>query len=268
MKTDLVLSPFGADVRQMVEAARLVDGGGFDAVWTYDHISGAIGGTGWSRDPFVTLGAIAAVTSRVRLGVLVANMVNRHPAQLAGAVNSLQSLAPGRVLCGIGAGASPGSRFAVEHEAIGRQLADADARREQLVETIGALRSIWRGERFDGQHLSMSDTPFVTDRSPAPPIIVGATSLPTIRLAAEHADGVNIQRRPDLAGLVAVARRHAVASDFEVSVLDDLDAGDPLGGDPAPLAALGIDRRTLAVGAPYPLDRIAAIADELARRTE
>ena len=124
VKTDLVLSPFGATVAELVGAAVAADGG-FDGVYTYDHFSGTVAGKPWSRDPFVTLGAIAVSTGRVRLGVLVANMVNRPPASLASAMNTLQSLAPGRVMCGIGAGAAPETQFAAEHELIGRRLADA-----------------------------------------------------------------------------------------------------------------------------------------------
>ena len=81
--TDLVLVPFGASLDEVLAAAQAVDRGGFDTVWTYDHFSGLVQGAPWSRDPFVTLGAIAATTERVNLGVLVANVANRHPAQLA-----------------------------------------------------------------------------------------------------------------------------------------------------------------------------------------
>jgi len=255
MKTDLVLSPFGAEAGEMVAAAVAADAG-FDGVYTYDHFSGVIAGKGWSRDPFVALGAIAASTRALRLGVLVANMVNRLPAQLALAVNTLQALAPGRVICGVGAGAAPGSKFASEHELVGRSLAGAADRRRALVATIDELRAIWAG---DG-------VPAVTDGAPAPPIIVGGSSPATIELAAAHADGVNLQRVP--AGAVAdrVRRVRELAGDrpFEVSLFDALDVRHPLGGDPAPLAAAGVDRRTLWVAPPFPIDAIAAIATALA----
>ncbi len=62
MLTDLVLVPFGASLDEMLAAAQTADAGGFDTVWTYDHFSGLVQGAPWSRDPFVTLGAIAATT--------------------------------------------------------------------------------------------------------------------------------------------------------------------------------------------------------------
>ena len=110
MLTDLVLSPFGADPADMVTAAVAADAG-FDGVYTFDHFSGVVLDRPWSRDPFVDArGDRRPRPARRGLGVLVANMVNRHPAQLASAVNTLQALAPGRVICGIGSGAAPGQR--------------------------------------------------------------------------------------------------------------------------------------------------------------
>ena len=255
MRTDLVLSPFGADPAEFVAAARVADGG-FDGLCTYDHFSGAIAGKPWSRDPWVLLGATAPATARVRLGVLVANVYNRHPAQLASAVSTLQALAPGRVMCGVGAGAAPGSRFAVEHELIGRDLDDASARRKRLAETIDELRAIWDGS---------SQIVGVVDAAPPPPIIVGASSTATVEVAAERADGVNIlSGAPRFDELLAVARTRAVQGPFEISVFEMLDIGHPLGGDPSPLAERGVARRTLHVAAPYPIEAIGGIAANLA----
>ncbi len=265
MHTDLVISPFDADVRAMVEVAWLAERGGFDGVWTFDHFSGAMLGRRWSRDPFVVLGAIAASTERVRLGVLVANVVNRHPAQLASALDSLASLAPGRVSCGLGSGAAPGTRFAGEHDAIGRGLGDAPARRRHLVETIEALKVIWAGkDRLVGDHVVLDGLAGVVEPGPRPPIIVGASGARTVRLAAEHADGVNIRRGPALPDRVALVRSLTGDRPFEISVFDDLDPAHPLGGDVDTLAALGVHRRTLVVAPPYPVAAIARIGARLA----
>jgi len=264
MKTDLVLSPFNADLREIVDLARAVDElDGFDGLWTYDHFSGSMVGASWSRDPFVTLGAIAAVTRRIRIGVLVANMTNRHPAQLASAVNSLQSLAPGRVTCGIGAGAAPESRFADEHSAIGQTPADGPTRAAHLVETIQSLRALWSGQEFRGDHVDVNSPHGILDDHPAPPIIVGATSAGTIALAAEHADGVNIRETPALAERVRTAQDHSSGPHFEISVMTDLDPDHPQGGDSSVLAELGAHRRILAVAGPLSLRALQRIAGNL-----
>lgn len=262
MKTDLVLSPFDAGLADVLTAARLADAGGFDTVWTYDHFSGLVNGRQWSRDPFVMLGAIAATTDRINVGVLVANVNNRHPAQLACAVNSLQSLAPGRVLLGIGAGTSRRSRWSAEHAAIGRPPADGATRRAVLVETIGALHALWAGDGFSGEHITAAASMAVTDGAPRPPIIVGASSLGTIEVACAYADGVNLLPGDDLDDRVTFARARR-GERFDISVFDALDVDHDLGGDPQPMAALGVDRRTLFLGTAYPMERIATIADEL-----
>ena len=88
---DLAIYSFDAHVPDMVDVACAAEDLGYSAVWVTDHFSGTVVGAGHTRDPFVSLGAIAASTHDIDLGLLVANVVNRHPAQLASAVNSLQS---------------------------------------------------------------------------------------------------------------------------------------------------------------------------------
>jgi alkanesulfonate monooxygenase SsuD/methylene tetrahydromethanopterin reductase-like flavin-dependent oxidoreductase (luciferase family) len=261
--TDLVLVPFGAAVDELVTAAQVADRGGFDSVWMYDHFSGLVQNAPWSRDPFVTLGAIAATTERINVGVLVANVANRHPAQLACAVNSLQSLAPGRAVLGIGAGSAARSEWSAESAAIGRVVADAATRRDVLAESIVAVRAIWAGEGFSGKHFQVAPDMAVSDGAALPPIIVGASSRETIAVACDHADGVNLLPGTDLAGRVRFARSRAARDPFEVSAFVALDVEHPLGGDPAPFAELGIERRTLYVAAPFPSAAIAAIGDSL-----
>ena len=240
VKRDLVLSPFGGDAAALLRAAIAAEAEGYDGVWTFDHISSlaSLGapGEGASRDPFTLLGAIAASTSRVRLGTLVANIHNRHPAQLALAFDTLADLAGvggledgdaearGRTVCGIGAGAGPGSPFAREDEALGRALAPAAQRRKLLGEHLAALRAIWEGRDAVGSVATSGLRGVV--RHPAPPIIVGGSSNATLRLAAAQADGVNIVTGlgPRLADQVALVRdelsvREApLARPFEVSV--------------------------------------------------
>jgi alkanesulfonate monooxygenase SsuD/methylene tetrahydromethanopterin reductase-like flavin-dependent oxidoreductase (luciferase family) len=278
MKTDLVINPFGASMAEILEVAQLGDRCGYHGVWTLDHFSATVFGGPWSRDPFVVLGAIGAVTKNVQLGVLVANMMNRHPVQLALAVNSLQSLAPGRVVCGLGAGASPGSRFAGEQDAIGRALGNGDYRRAYLRETIDVLRSVWlkndmgdagidaaKGANFDGEHFQITDLSSVVDNHPAPAIIVGATGMQTMTVAAHHANGVNIQRSANLnahvGGVRAIREQTGMAGEpFDISVYENFAVDHPEGADCDGLRELGIDHRTLFISAPYPLTAIERVA--------
>lgn len=259
MRTDLVLDAFGADMARLLDVARVADEAGFGALWVNDHFSGAVLGAPWSRDPFVLLGALATATERVDLGLLVANMMNRHPAQLASAVNSVQSLAPGRVRLGVGSGAAPGSRFAVEHEMIGTALADAAGRRAGLRHYIGELRAIWSAEP------GVAGVTGVVDDAPVPPLIVGASAWPTIEVALELADGVNIRRTTALTNQLDAIAAADVGDDFEVSVLDDaFDVDHPTGGAAGALGA--IDRRIVTVPADVDLAALRALGGRLARR--
>lgn len=267
MHTDLVVNLFGADMRRLLDVARVADEGGFGTLWATDHFSGTVIGAPWSRDPFATMGALATVTERIDIGLLVANITNRHPVQLASAVNTIQSLAPGRVRFGVGSGAAPGSRFAVEHDMIGKRLGDIEARRAQLRDSIGALRAVWAGEPdFVSPSVRFTDLDGVVDGAPMPPLIVGASAWPTIEVALETADGVNIRRTSRLAEQLARIAAHPAAPGFEVSVLDGFDRFDvehPTGGDASDLAAAGVDRRIVTVGDDVDLDALAALGQRL-----
>jgi alkanesulfonate monooxygenase SsuD/methylene tetrahydromethanopterin reductase-like flavin-dependent oxidoreductase (luciferase family) len=262
--TDLVIDPFGASMRDIVAVARCADEAGFSGVWTFDHFNAMVMDAPWSRDPFVMLGAIAAVTARVRLGLLVANAQNRHVAQLASALNSVQSLAPGRVRCGLGSGAGRTGRFAIEPQSVARPPLDAAGRRRLLVETIEALRVLYAGGGdYAGEHLTLRGATGVVDGAACPDVVIGAAGSATIEVAAAHADGVNIRRTADLEAHLRHARLARPDRPFEISVFEKLDLSHPLGGDPHWLLDRGVTRRTLVVTTPYPLAAVAAIGERL-----
>jgi hypothetical protein len=131
-----------------------------------------------------------------------------------------------------------------------------------LAESIAALRALWDGDQFDGEHVHVDASMAVIDGAPIPPIIVGASSVAMIDVACTHADGVNLLPCDDLADRVAMARTRR-PDGFDIGVFDRLDTSHPLGGDPRPLIDLGVDRRTLWVTAPYPLEAIAEVATTL-----
>ena len=131
-----------------------------------------------------------------------------------------------------------------------------------LAESIAGLRALWDGVEYHGEHIHVDASMAVIDGAPIPPIIVGASSVATIDVACAHADGVNLLPCDDLADRIAMARARR-PDGFDIGVFDRLDSGHRLGGDPDPLIDLGVDRRTLWVTAPYPLDAIGRIAEAL-----
>jgi 5,10-methylenetetrahydromethanopterin reductase len=88
-----------ADVAEVTDAARQAEALGFDRIGVWD--SPAL-----YREPWVTLAAVAVATRRVELGTWVTNPLTRHPVVTASAAATLDDLAPGRVVIGIGTGDS------------------------------------------------------------------------------------------------------------------------------------------------------------------
>ena len=267
--TDLVLSPFGASATELVEAAKCADESGFDGIWVLDHFSGKLVGKGWSHEPFTVLGAIANSTKKVNVGPLVANMINRNPVLLASSFSSLQSLAAGRAVLGLGTGAPPGSKFALEQEMIGRRLEEKGvSRRERLIETINALRSIWNGDtNFEGKHFSYEDLESVIMPNTPLRIIVGANGRKMIELASNHADGVNIRVGPSIKELIHLATELAPSPDFEISIHEDFDYSHPFGGDFEKWVQMGVTKRACMVNAPFDMEAISAIGARIVEAT-
>ena len=267
--TDLVLSPFGASATELLEAAKCADESGFDGIWVLDHFSGKLVGKGWSHEPFTVLGAIANSTKKVSVGPLVANMINRNPVLLASSFSSLQSLAAGRAVLGLGTGAPPGSKFALEQEMIGRRLEEKGvSRRERLIETINALRSIWNGDtNFEGNHFSYEDLESVIMPNKPLRIIVGANGRKMIELASNHADGVNIRVGPSIKELIYLATELAPSPDFEISIHEDFDYSHPFGGDFEKWVQMGVTKRACMVNAPFDMEAISAIGARIVEAT-
>lgn len=172
-----VLLSGAQSVPSAVDLARLAERSGFDQVWVADEK--------FFRDPYVCLAAIAGHTSRLRLGTGVTDPYARHPALTAMALASLDELAPGRAMLGLGAG---GSGFPAL--GIARRKPTSAVR-----EAIQVMRSLWRGEVVDlrGEVIAFSNgrlnfTPARADI----PIYVAARGRQMLGLAGEVADGVVI----------------------------------------------------------------------------
>lgn len=219
MKFDLSLSPFDASISDLTAAAQAAEAVGFDAVWTYDHISAVSGNAHTVLDPWVVLSAIAASTEKIALGPLVLNATARHPAHIAVAAASLQELSGGRLMVGMGAGGGE-DRYGTELAMVGLPLRSAAERRERTEEAVNAVRAIWRGKPFlEGQHHHLTDARGFLQPHPEPKIVVGANGPKMAALAGRVADAVNIHWfEDDLEGLGEIARRSSGDPHFEVTV--------------------------------------------------
>ena len=218
LATDLVISPFEASAKDILEVAKCAEEAGFDGIWMLDHFSGAVANRRWSHETFTVLGAIAAVTKKINLGSLVANMMNRNPVILASAFSTLQGLSNGRATLGLGTGAPTGTMFAAEQEMICKELETGEKRYRRLIETIQSLQKIWSGDRnFSGEFVSFEGLEGVIEPSSNLRIVLGANGSKMVNVASQYADGVNIRVGPSIDRLLNEAIGLAPNKDFEIT---------------------------------------------------
>lgn len=186
MRVGLVVLP----VQPWPEARDTVAGledAGFDSVWTYDHVEwGGWRGRPW-QGAYPWLAAVAATTSRIRLGTLVSSISLRHPIELAQLVRSVDHVSGGRFDLGIGAG-SVGFDAAVHgHEpwTPGERV----ARFAEYVELVDALLTNERTS-FAGTYYSAVDAPMHGGcvQRPRVPFTVAADKPRAMAVAARFAD--------------------------------------------------------------------------------
>ena len=169
------------DLRQTGEAARRMEGQGFDGLLSFES----------SHDPFLPLAAAAEHTSRVRLTTAVAIAFARNPMVSAYAANDLQLLSGGRFVLGLGTQIRPHieKRF-------GQPWSKPNARMREFVR---AVRAIWRawdtGERLEFRGEFYAHTLMTPFFSPGPnphgrpPIVLAGFGPAMIAVAGEVADG-------------------------------------------------------------------------------
>jgi len=146
-------------------------------------------------DAWLTLGALARETDRIRLGTLVTSATFRLPGLLAVQVAQVDDMSGGRAELGLGAGWYDG-----EHTAYGVPFPPLGERFERLEEQFAIIRGLWEtpvGETFDfrGHHYQLQDSPALPKpvQQPHPPLIVGGGGgKRTPRLAATYAAEFNM----------------------------------------------------------------------------
>jgi F420-dependent oxidoreductase-like protein len=165
---------------------------GYEALFRSDHYLSVAGHADrGSLDAWATLAALAAVTSRVRLGTLVSPATFRQPSVLAKSAVTVDQVSGGRAELGIGAG-----WLEAEHRAYGFPFAETRTRMDVMAEQIEIVARSFADERFSfqGEHYEIEDLdarPKPVQR-PRPPIIVGGRGgRRSLALAARWADEYN-----------------------------------------------------------------------------
>jgi probable F420-dependent oxidoreductase len=176
--------------------ARRAEELGFDSLWLSDHLFLDLEKYGGSAqrfgayEPLATLGALASIVSRPRLGTLVLCEALRPASVLAKALATLDRICDGRLDVGLGAG-----WYEPDYEAIGMEMPRPGIRVDRLREAVEVVRGLLGGEplSFDGRYHraegALVDPPAL--QVPHPPVFVGGKGDRVIRTAVDTADGWN-----------------------------------------------------------------------------
>ncbi|BCJ70348.1 LLM class F420-dependent oxidoreductase [Polymorphospora rubra] len=171
--------------RTLVELARAAEESGYGTAWLPDHVlpPGEYGTTfGGVYEPLVTIGHLAAVTRRLRLGTSVLVAPLRNPFVLAKQVATLHRLSAGRVILGVGVGWNR-----PEFDAVG---ADYERRGAITDDTLALLHHLFGGGTapYRGRRFSYESGVFAPVPAGRVPIMVGGNSDAALRRAARYAD--------------------------------------------------------------------------------
>jgi probable F420-dependent oxidoreductase len=249
---------------ELLAIARHAEAVGFDALWVADHLGvlddplrpgdGPMG----TWECWSVLAALAAATTRIRLGSLVSCTAFRNPALLAKMAVTVDEVSGGRLTLGLGAGSQP-----EEFAAFGYPTDDAIGRFEEAVTIIGGLLRDGQID-FVGRHSQARECE-LRPRGPrpaGPPILIAARSPRVDRLAARHADGWNAAwpnraqaLAPRIADIDAACRkvgRDPASLERSVGVMVDLPARGPSRTDRRLELAIELLER---IGGGEPLDR-------------
>ncbi|MGH8981096.1 MAG: LLM class flavin-dependent oxidoreductase [Acidimicrobiales bacterium] len=163
MRSALFFGPFDelAEPSAVLRVASIAEEHGWDGLFLWDHMFRAPGEEGrWPEvaDVWVTLAAVAATTSRLIVGPMVAPLARRRPQKVARETVTLDRLAGGRTVLGVGLGVDRGG----ELERFG-EVTDERVRAEMLDEAIALVRELWSGALVDhhGRHFQASGVQFL-----------------------------------------------------------------------------------------------------------
>jgi probable F420-dependent oxidoreductase len=219
------------DPETLTRRAQLAESAGFESVWVGDHVTLPYGAQAMPSNPadqprlevVVALAYLAAVTSRVKLGVGVVVLPQRQPVLLAKQLTTIDVLSRGRLLFGVGVG-----YLEPELNALGATLADRGAMTDEY---LAAMRAIWdeAAPSFSGRFVRFTEVmqrPLPAQR-PNPPIIVGGSSPAAYRRALRAGNGfygsrMSVEHAADVLGeiraLAQTVERPPELGDLEITI--------------------------------------------------
>jgi len=173
-----------------VERWKYLETLGFDSLWDCDHMVQPSRPDGPYHEGWTLLAGLAAVTEKVRIGVLVSSNTFRHPAILAKEAATVDHISNGRLEVGVGAG-----WYVPEHEMYGFDFPEPAGLVSRFREAVEIIDSLLRNEytTYQGEHYQLDNAAFRPRpvQQPRPPLTIGAKKRKMLRITAEYADRWN-----------------------------------------------------------------------------
>lgn len=185
---------------QLLARAQLAESLGFQRLYIADHLMGDGGDFGADTEPTwestAALAMLAASTTRISLGHMVASVTFRPVGVFAKWAATVAVASGGRLVVGLGAGWQVN-----EHSSLGLALGTPGERVRRLEETCRALRALWVGDvgtrtTMVGDFVQLIDAVHEPKPRPAPPLLVGGKGPRLLRVVARHADEWNTWSTP------------------------------------------------------------------------
>jgi F420-dependent oxidoreductase-like protein len=172
---------------KLAELWRLYEELGFDSVWDCDHLIQPTQPEGDYYEAWTLLAGLAAVTSRIRVGVLVSSNTFRHPSLLVKEAITVDHISQGRLELGIGAG-----WYEPEHTAFGLEFPPTKERIDRFEEAVQIIDAMLGQEitTFIGRYYQVRAAPTRPRplQRPRPPLTIGAKKPRMLGIAARWAD--------------------------------------------------------------------------------
>ena len=186
---------------QTLSTIKLLDAGPWYSLWFSDHFLPPFPGAGLESgaalESWSMITATAAVTERLRLGILVTGNIYRNPALLAKMASTVDQISNGRLILGIGAG-----WFQQEHEAFGWEFASVKERCDRHEEAVELIKMLFTADGpidYTGQYYKLKKAYFSPPctQKPHVPIMVGGNGEKrTLRTLVRFGDIANIDINP------------------------------------------------------------------------
>lgn len=174
---------------EIVSRVQFAETLGFDGAWGFDHFQPMYGeGPGETFEGMTTLAALTGVTSRIRLGLLVAGVTYRHPSVFAAQALTIDHASHGRLELSLGA-----AWFDKEHIELGIPFPPTSERFDELEDALEIVTRLFTGEQvsYEGRVVSLRNAQLrpLPVQQPHPPIWIGGGGpRRTLPLVARYAD--------------------------------------------------------------------------------